>query len=67
MALRVDLGPGDTLEVGGSARIQVEHKTGRRTRVAVSADPGVTVIHTRAERPEDERGESPHPQPVASR
>lgn len=46
--LYLDVDIGDIVEVGGSAKLTIEAKTGRKARVKIEADRTVRIIHTPA-------------------
>lgn len=46
--LYLDVDIGDTVEVGGAAKLTIEAKTGRKARVKIEADRSVSIRHTPA-------------------
>lgn len=44
MSVFMDLAPGDTLLIGADTRIRMEHKSGKRARLAVTSDADVKRV-----------------------
>jgi hypothetical protein len=46
--MRFDIGVGEVIAIGDGLQLTLEHKSGRRARLVIRADPSLKVEHVKA-------------------